>query len=110
MSAEYRNNHYVPQWYQRQFFPGGQADRELYLLDLRPEWFRDGMGYGDGSTEAMDTSGRRPGQRRFGHEARSAEEITAHRGWRDEFERLFGAQNRGLSWEDRRRERARSTA
>jgi hypothetical protein len=68
------------------------------------------MGYGDGSTEAMDTSGRRPGQRRFGHEARSAEEITAHRRWRDEFERVFGAQHRGLSWEDRRRERARSTA
>ena len=44
MSAEYTNNHYVPQWYQRQFIPAGQADRELYLLDLKPEWFRDGKG------------------------------------------------------------------
>jgi hypothetical protein len=44
MSAEYRNNHYVPQWYQRQFIPAGQADRELYLLDLKPESFRDGKG------------------------------------------------------------------
>lgn len=44
MSAEYRNNHYVPQWYQRQFIPPGQADRELYLLDLKPEKFRDGRG------------------------------------------------------------------
>src|SRR3954466_16214764 len=44
MSAEYTNNHYVPQWYQRQFIPADQADRELYLLDLKPEWFRDGKG------------------------------------------------------------------
>lgn len=44
MSAEYRSNHYVPQWYQRQFIPAGQVDRELYLLDLRPEKFRDGRG------------------------------------------------------------------
>src|SRR3954452_7380869 len=45
MSAEYTNNHYVPQWYQRQFIPGGQSDRELYLLDLNPDWFRDGKGH-----------------------------------------------------------------
>jgi Protein of unknown function (DUF4238) len=44
MSAEWTNNHYVPQWYQRQFIPAGQAARELYLLDLKPERFRDGNG------------------------------------------------------------------
>jgi DNA-binding MarR family transcriptional regulator len=44
MSAEYVSNHYVPQWYQRQFIPAGQGDRELVLLDLKPEWFRDGKG------------------------------------------------------------------
>ncbi len=40
MSAEYRNNHYVPQWYQRRFIPSAAKDRELFLLDLRPEKFR----------------------------------------------------------------------
>ncbi len=44
MSAEYTNNHYVPQWYQRQFIPAARADRELYLLDLKPERFRGGRG------------------------------------------------------------------
>ena len=44
MSAEYTNNHYVPQWYQRQFISPVRADRELYLLDLKPESFRDGRG------------------------------------------------------------------
>jgi hypothetical protein len=44
MSAEYTNNHYVAQWYQRQFIPSDQVDRELYLLDLKPESFRDGKG------------------------------------------------------------------
>lgn len=42
MSAEYSNNHYVPKWYQRRFIPAAKADRELYLLDLKPERFRDG--------------------------------------------------------------------
>jgi len=64
------------------------------------------MGYTGGRTEAMDTFGRRPGDRRFGHEARSAREIKAHRQWCDEFERLFGAKRRGASWEDRNLERA----
>jgi len=40
MSAEYRNNHYVPQWYQRRFIPPEAEDRELLLLDLRPEKFK----------------------------------------------------------------------
>jgi hypothetical protein len=37
MSAEYTNNHYVPQWYQQQFIAPDQADNELYLLDLKPQ-------------------------------------------------------------------------
>src|SRR6476659_1487737 len=41
MSSEYRNNHYVPQWYQRRFIPKDQADRELFYLDLQPESFVD---------------------------------------------------------------------
>jgi hypothetical protein len=36
MSAEYRNNHYVPQWYQRRFIPADAANRELFLLDQKP--------------------------------------------------------------------------
>lgn len=44
MSREYVSNHYVPQWYQRRFIPACQVDQELFLLDLRPEWFRDGRG------------------------------------------------------------------
>ena len=44
MSREYVSNHYVPQWYQRRFIPSGQVDQELYLLDLKPDWFRDGCG------------------------------------------------------------------
>jgi Protein of unknown function (DUF4238) len=40
MSAEYRNNHYVPQWYQRRFIPPEAEDRELFLLDLKPGSFR----------------------------------------------------------------------
>lgn len=63
------------------------------------------MGYASGATEAMDTFGRRPGDQGFGHEARSAEEIEAHTRWCDEFERLFGEDRRGASWEDRNRER-----
>jgi hypothetical protein len=44
VSAEYRNNHYVPQWYQRRFIPPDAKDRELFLLDLYPETFRTGSG------------------------------------------------------------------
>ncbi|WCB91589.1 hypothetical protein DSM104299_00260 [Baekduia alba] len=40
MSTEYTNNHYVPQWYQKRFIPSGQVDRELFLLDLKPDSFR----------------------------------------------------------------------
>lgn len=44
MSAEYRNNHYVPQWYQRRFIPTDRIDRELFYLDLKPETFVDPRG------------------------------------------------------------------
>jgi hypothetical protein len=63
------------------------------------------MGYISGATEAMDNFGRLPGDRRFGHEARSAQEIEAHTRWCNEFEQLFGEARRGSSWEDRNRER-----
>jgi hypothetical protein len=44
VSAEYRNNHYVPQWYQRRFIPPDSEDRELFLLDPKPETLRTGTG------------------------------------------------------------------
>jgi Protein of unknown function (DUF4238) len=64
------------------------------------------IGYTGGRTEAMDTFGRRPGNGRFGHEARSAQEIYAHQRWCTEFESLFGTKRRGASWEDRDVDRA----
>lgn len=36
MSSEYRNNHYVPVWYQNKFIPSKRQDKELYYLDLKP--------------------------------------------------------------------------
>jgi hypothetical protein len=59
------------------------------------------MSYKGGRTEAMDTFGRRPDDRRFGHEARSAQERSAHSRWCEEFESVFGPERRGVSWEDR---------
>jgi len=44
VSAEYQSNHYVPQWYQRQFIDPERSDQELYLLDLKPGSFKDGKG------------------------------------------------------------------
>lgn len=44
MSTEYRNNHYVPEWFQRRFLPPGQANKELYYLDLKPGAFVDPRG------------------------------------------------------------------
>lgn len=44
MSNEYRNNHYVPIWYQRRFLPSGQQNKELYYLDLKPSTFTDRKG------------------------------------------------------------------
>lgn len=42
MPNGYRNNHYVPQWYQRRFLSPG--DKELYYLNLKPDRFADPRG------------------------------------------------------------------
>lgn len=44
MSNEYRNNHYVPIWYQKRFVEDSNRDRELYYLDLCPPRFLDSKG------------------------------------------------------------------
>lgn len=44
MSSEYRNNHYVPVWYQKRFLPPGQRDKELFYLDLKPGTVTDSRG------------------------------------------------------------------
>ena len=35
MTADYRHNHYVPEWYQRRFLAQGSSKH--HYLDLRPE-------------------------------------------------------------------------
>jgi len=35
--TKYRNNHYVPIWYQERFIPSGAKERKFFYLDLRPE-------------------------------------------------------------------------
>lgn len=42
-TSNYRENHYVPQWYQRQFLPI-TGDKKFYYLDLKPESFLDATG------------------------------------------------------------------
>ncbi len=42
MTSDYRNNHYVPQWYQKRFIPDGQ--HEFFYRDLAPPSFRDSKG------------------------------------------------------------------
>jgi len=44
MSNEYRNNHYVPVWYQRRFLAPRRASNELFRLDLEPGHFTDPRG------------------------------------------------------------------
>lgn len=44
MQNEYKNNHYVPQWYQNRFLPENQKNRELFYLDLNPDKFTDPRG------------------------------------------------------------------
>ncbi|MDP9178630.1 MAG: DUF4238 domain-containing protein [Gemmatimonadota bacterium] len=34
---DFRNNHYVPKWYQKRFIPLTSRERKYYYLDLRPE-------------------------------------------------------------------------
>lgn len=42
MSDEYKNHHYVPQWYQKKFMLPGE--HEFFYLDLKPESFKDPRG------------------------------------------------------------------
>lgn len=42
MSDNYKNNHYVPQWYQKKFML--LNEHELYYLDLKPEIVKDSKG------------------------------------------------------------------
>lgn len=42
MSKDYRNHHYVPQWYQKKFMLPGE--HELFQLDMNPESFVDPRG------------------------------------------------------------------
>jgi hypothetical protein len=35
--SNYTRNHYVPQWYQRRFFPNGTEEKKFYYLDLNPD-------------------------------------------------------------------------
>ncbi|OHB37961.1 MAG: hypothetical protein A3C38_02055 [Planctomycetes bacterium RIFCSPHIGHO2_02_FULL_50_42] len=44
MSSQYRNNHYVPVWYQKRFLPPEQQNKELFYLDLKPGTFIDPRG------------------------------------------------------------------
>jgi len=37
MQNNYRNNHYVPIWYQKRFLEPNQSEKKLYYLDLKPE-------------------------------------------------------------------------
>ncbi|MCP3386341.1 DUF4238 domain-containing protein [Bradyrhizobium sp. CCGUVB4N] len=40
---KYKENHYVPRWYQEKFLPS-VGERKFYYLDLKPEQFRDPNG------------------------------------------------------------------
>jgi hypothetical protein len=44
MSSEFRNNHYVPIWYQKRFLPPEREHKELFYLNLKPETFTDRRG------------------------------------------------------------------
>ena len=86
------------------------ADEHLLMPD--PRSLHPGaeitMGYRGGGTESMDTYGRLPGDRRFGHEARDWDGIQLHRQWCDEFEARVGTRRRGSTWDDARRENSQS--
>ena len=41
---EYKNNHYVPEWYQKRFILPAQKDNELYYLNLNQGEFKDPRG------------------------------------------------------------------
>lgn len=39
MATDYRHNHYVPEWYQKNFIPVGNTSGELFYLNLKPDMF-----------------------------------------------------------------------
>ena len=39
---DYKNHHYVPQWYQKRFIPHEVAVKNLYYLDLKPKHIVEG--------------------------------------------------------------------
>jgi hypothetical protein len=41
--SDYRENHYVAQWYERRFLPS-IGEKKFYYLDLKPDQFRDEKG------------------------------------------------------------------
>lgn len=43
MSKDYRNNHYVPEWYQKNFLPES-GEQKFFYLDLKPESIKCGDG------------------------------------------------------------------
>jgi hypothetical protein len=76
MSNAYRNNHYVPVWYQRRFLvPGTQ---ELWYRDLQPDTWRD--------------------SRNLPHTTREVKRLGLTRGFaqRDLYTQFFGSQPRTL--------------
>jgi Protein of unknown function (DUF4238) len=44
MDNSYRYNHYVPEWYQKNFIPPDSPDGSYFYLRLKPEEFRDSKG------------------------------------------------------------------
>jgi len=38
--TDFRNNHYVPRWYQERFLPADGRERKFYYLDLKPDRVR----------------------------------------------------------------------
>lgn len=44
MANDYKNNHYVPEWYQKRFLLAENAKNELHLLDLNPGKHVDSRG------------------------------------------------------------------
>ena len=40
--SNYRNNHYVPVWYQKRFIIPGSKEKKLYYLDLKPGKIKSG--------------------------------------------------------------------
>jgi len=44
MDTGYRHNHYVPEWYQKNFIPASKTNGKLFYLKLKPDEHRDSKG------------------------------------------------------------------